>query len=316
MKKSSWILLTGGGIASLLFIGGISLYFFRYIALDRRYTQEGKAYMAQKNYPKAIEAYTRLAKIHPQSCEANAGIGRAYYAMGRYDDAITYFGRAIPLARLEKSKAYCYTWRGACYSAGKVWDAAIDDYATAIARDPQHWNAYRLRGKAYSETKRFALALRDLNEAIRIKPDAVECYETRAILYAEAGQRAQAILDCRKELEMAPRSYFVWHNAGWAYYLVGEMPDAIRCDRRALELNEKNAITRFNLGLCFAVQNNTGEAKKEYALALADSKASQRDSALIELKKAQAEHPNTPAIEDSLLLFAAAKSNAPRKKPL
>ena len=153
MKKSPWVLLIAGGLASLLLIGGAGAYFFRYLALDRKYEQEGKAYLAQKNYPKAIETYTKLAKIHPESMAAYAGCGRAYYSIGRYDDAVREFGHAIFRARLEKNKAYCYTWRGICYASEKMWDAAIDNYTNAILRDPQHWNAYRLRGKAYGKKR-------------------------------------------------------------------------------------------------------------------------------------------------------------------
>lgn len=315
MKKSSWFLLIAGGILSLLFLVGAGGYYFRVALLERFYKQEGNGYMRKKNYPKAIETYTKLANLNNKSLTAYMGRGQAYYYSGRYEEAIEDCNHALTFVRVNKNITSCYLWRGGCNSAENRWDAAIYDYSSALIYSPYAWDAYRLRGYAYAKTRHFELALRDANEAIRRHPEALT-FETRGFVYGEMEQHAKALADCLAAANADPDSRIAWSCLGWEQYKAGQWQEAERSDRRALEINGNVPTPRFNLGLCFAVQNNTIEAKKEYALALAGSKASQRDPALIELKKAQAEHPNTSAIADSLLLFAAAKSNAPQKKSL
>ncbi len=312
MKKSLWFLLIVGGLVSLFLIVVTGSYFAHYLALNRKYEQEGKAYLAQRNYPKALKAYSALAKIHPELMAAHRGCGRAYYGMERYDDAIREFGIAIFRARLEKNKAACYASRGATYAAEKMWDAAIDDYANAIIHDPQYWYAYLLRGYAYGKTQRFTLALYDANEAIRLHKSA-STYYTRGVIYGEMGQYNPAVADCRTATGLEPTSAVAWNDLGYEQYLAGQLREAEISDQKAIELSVTDMTPHFNLALCFAVQNDAAQAKNEYAVAIAKSNARHRDAALEELKKAQVQHPNTPAIREALRLFASAQPNAETK---
>lgn len=305
MKKSSWFLLTSGGLLSLLLVVVVGGGIFRYVTSERRLMREGEQYLLQKNYPKALEVYTELVRLHPKSAAAYSGRGTVYFRCRQYDAAIAEYSQAIALSRREDSKTTCYVSRGVCYDSEGKWGAAADDFTGAIAIDPKRWNAYRLRGRDYSRLKRFNQALDDANEAIELKPNSAECYATRAIINAEAGQRVMAEADCAKLTEMNPNSYLVWNNAGWAMYLLNELPEAVRYDRRALELSPRAATTRFNLALCLVLQNNAIEANKEYAQAIAEGQTNSCIGALRELKRLREKHPNTPAIKEAILLFAA-----------
>ena len=315
MKKSSSFLLIGSVVVSMLLVFGAVVYGFRSFTLGRLYKREGSSYLAQKNYPKAIETYTRLAALQPKSLEAYEGRGGAYYHSGRYDEAIADYNHALTLAQREKSKAFCYTWRGVCYAAEKKWDAAINDYNNALQHDPQRWHTFRLRGYAYAKIKRFDAALRDVDEAVRLRPKAASVYAMRGVVYGEMGRYTEAIANCRAATERDAVSYSAWGSLGWEQYKAGKLDAAEGSDRRALELNGSDAVPRFNLALCLSVQNKATEAKKEYAFAIVDSKPGQKEAALDELKAAQSAHPNTSAIEASLRLFTAGEAKSKLNSP-
>ena len=315
MKKPLLFLLAGGGTISLLLVLGAGIYGVRHTALVPRYAREGQAQMAQKEYAGAIEACMNWMGPQPDLVNARLERGRAYYNSNKDAEAIAEFTQAIALSRLESNQVYGYTLRGKCFAREKQWSAAIEDYTRAIAISPRYEEAYSLRGMAYSKTQRFKIALLDANEAIRLGQSFAP-YVTRALIYDEMGDYVKAAADSRKATELEPNAAYAWAIAGYTQYKAGALADAENSDRRAIKLYPGSAMAHFNLGLCFSVLNHAAEAKKEYLLALADSDAGALADSLGVLCKAQADHPNTPAIKEAIVLFAdaEAKANATKRK--
>ena len=51
----------------------------------------GKEAYNKKDYKRAEQVFTTLAKYHPENAEAKEFAGLAYFANGNYDKALTYF---------------------------------------------------------------------------------------------------------------------------------------------------------------------------------------------------------------------------------
>ncbi|MSO73702.1 MAG: hypothetical protein EXQ99_00905 [Alphaproteobacteria bacterium] len=71
-------------------------------------------------------------------------IGLVFHAMRRFDDALHYFERALPL---EGDDAITRFNIGLCYAARGEGDAAIEAYSAALARDPRYRPAAIARDK-------------------------------------------------------------------------------------------------------------------------------------------------------------------------
>lgn len=61
----------------------------------RTYITRGNIYFRQEEYAKAIADYKTALQIDPKLNELNYNIGRCYYRLGQYPDALTYFDKAI-----------------------------------------------------------------------------------------------------------------------------------------------------------------------------------------------------------------------------
>lgn len=74
-------------------------YFMTAVIKDKNYIRtyitRGNIYFKQEDYLKAIDDYKTALKINPELNELNYNIGRCYYRLGKYSDALLYFDKAI-----------------------------------------------------------------------------------------------------------------------------------------------------------------------------------------------------------------------------
>jgi tetratricopeptide (TPR) repeat protein len=90
------------------------------------------------NYRKAVEAFSRVIELSPDSTHAYNNRGVAYSELGNYRLAIQDFNRAI---HLNPSEALFRFNRGIAFGKGEEFDLAIKDFKRVLEMDPQHTNA-------------------------------------------------------------------------------------------------------------------------------------------------------------------------------
>ena len=112
--------------------------------------------------------------------------------MGRYDDAITDYDKAI---RLKPDFAEAYSNRGNTKEALGRHDDAIADHDEAIHLKPDFAEAYYNRGVSKVQQGRHDDAIADCNEAIRLKPDYAEAYINRGRMKSMLSLNAEAQKD-------------------------------------------------------------------------------------------------------------------------
>jgi tetratricopeptide (TPR) repeat protein len=124
----------------------------------------GRVYFSRQNMPAALETFTALLKLHPQSMRAHNQLGQTYEGMGQFEKAQEAYERAI----------------------------ALDQ--TAIKRSEwPHFNLGVLKQKGGNP----AAALPHFDQALSIKPGFPEARLQRAVALASTDNQGQA----RKELE-------------------------------------------------------------------------------------------------------------------
>ncbi len=90
------------------------------------------------NYHKAVEAFSRVIELAPDSAHAYNNRGVAYSELGNYRLAIQDFNRAI---HLNPDEALFRFNRGVAFGKGEEFDLAMKDFTRVIEMDPQHTNA-------------------------------------------------------------------------------------------------------------------------------------------------------------------------------
>ena len=90
------------------------------------------------NYRKAVEAFSRVIELTPDSAHAYNNRGVAYSELGSYRLAIQDFNRAI---HLNPDEVLFRFNRGIAFGKAEVYDLAIKDFKRVIEMDPAHTNA-------------------------------------------------------------------------------------------------------------------------------------------------------------------------------
>lgn len=101
-----------------------------------------------------------------------------------------------------------YVWaisnRGFAYAALKQHDRAIEDYDRAIEVDPKHVPAYNNRGLSCMALQYYDCARRDFDKVVELDPKNPRSYIVRARLKEAEGKSGAAIADYQRALALKP----------------------------------------------------------------------------------------------------------------
>lgn len=89
----------------------------------------------------------------------------------RYDDAISYYSKAISL----KEDAIVYSNRSQCYINQNRFFDALRDCDTSLKLDPEYTKAYYRRAIVYKNLSRFELALEEFRKVTILDPTFTKC---------------------------------------------------------------------------------------------------------------------------------------------
>jgi tetratricopeptide (TPR) repeat protein len=117
----------------------------------------------------AAERYTRALESAPDNARALYGMGVVHYTRKDYEQALTFFGRAVEHAN--ENPAYRLQ-RGHTLLRLKSFDRAIEDYETVIRLDPGRVSAYYSIGIAYYNARDYRNAARWLKRYLDVAPRA------------------------------------------------------------------------------------------------------------------------------------------------
>ena len=147
-------------------------------------------------------------------------------------------------------------------------DAAINDYARALAMDPHYGNALYNRGSTYLELGELDLAIADLNAVLKIDARRAEAYNNRGIAFLQLGDTATAIADFMA-LEMNPSLASAHNNLGLARREISDYAQAITEFSRAIELMPNYVAALNHRGETLMIEHRYAEALRDFSGAFA-----------------------------------------------
>jgi tetratricopeptide (TPR) repeat protein len=250
----------------------------------------GVEFYAAGEYARAAEAFLEVVTLHnPYDPDAHYNLGVTYERMGRGQEAIVSYRRAVSL----KPQYQKFRERvcGALVSLGRNWEAirdcaaairlgpkaetylrfgtalervgeraqAASAYQTAVRLDPGLAEAHRLSGQALFESGDYAAGLDSLERASRLDPRS----EAASAAAAEAKNRLPGLAP-RLASMTDPKTCV---SLGDALRREGRFALALAAYRRALEL-KPSAESHYRAGLALYGAGEYREAAAEYRLAL------------------------------------------------
>ncbi|NJN67868.1 MAG: tetratricopeptide repeat protein [Chloroflexaceae bacterium] len=131
-------------------------------------TRLGDELYEQGEFEQAIAAYATVIAEHPENAVAHNNLANAYLANRNYPGAIEHYSQAL---ELDATFIRAYYNRGIAYYLTDNLDQAIADFDTAISRMPFYTEAYYSRGVAHARKGNTDQAMADFNKVLEITDD-------------------------------------------------------------------------------------------------------------------------------------------------
>ncbi len=248
------------------------------------------------SFARVVSMLNSVIAEDPKVIDAWFNLGNAYYKVGRFQEAIGYFTRALELkpdydlAVINMANAYRKLGRD---------DAALAGYERYLQIDPKNANVrYQLgeiyldRGDIPAAERNFRLALdldkrlasarnalgavafkrgdmsgaeREIRAALDVKSDVRLAHYNLALIAEERGDLAAAETEYKRELELHPNSYKAAFNLGRLYESRGKAAAQIAALKQSIEANPRFA--EGHLFLAKALLDSNGDLSESIRLA-------------------------------------------------
>ena len=158
--------------------------------------------------------------------------------------------------------------RGSAFRDQGLAAAAIEDYTTVIAMDPNHAEPYLNRSLEFAKTGQYDRAIEDLNVTLKLEPDNALAYMNRGVVFDRVGRYATAVEDLHKAVMLDPSNPLMYTNRGAILERGGHLDQALSDYNKAIELDPSFAPAYGNRGIVFSRLGRYEEAFGDYAKAI------------------------------------------------
>jgi tetratricopeptide (TPR) repeat protein len=236
---------------------------------DNGYLNRANFLYKNKNFDEALNNYTKVIEINPQSAEAFIGIGLIKKenkdirgALANFNNAIycrpTYEGyinrasirmilKDFANAMDDLDKAYqmdplrldVYSNKGFIYLQTGKYEEALKNFSKAIEIDAGYYNAYLGMGRTKQALNDLQGAISFLNTALQLSKTS-EAYICRADVKIALGDAEGARTDLDNAMQLEPDKPDIYINKGMLELKLGNINNAFMEYNKAVALNRKN----------------------------------------------------------------------------
>ena len=162
------------------------------------YLQLGRAYMALKDYQKAVAPLQTLVDKRPEDAYAHYELGCALVKTGHWTEASPHFEAAVSQM---STSAMMHFYLALVYQRTSRSDEAVTAFEDALRLDPGHFPANLLLGRMLVTEQKAIDALPYLRMAAKLRPDAIDAHRSLADAYSQLGRQE----DANREINEAER---------------------------------------------------------------------------------------------------------------
>jgi adenylate cyclase len=249
------------------------------------YYLRGRNYMysmARRDYEHAIRMFEQAIKLDSKYALAYAGLADAYSHMYRYVEAtvenVERANRASEQAVvLDRDSAEAHASRGMALFISERYDEAEAEFETAIARNPNLFEAWYYYGLASSSQGRIEKAAQLYTKASEVNPADFQVPMFLAMAYASLGQKQEemrvrlgALGTLERHLKLNPHDTRAIYIAAQNLYRIGEKDKAVAMAEQAMKQGMNEPVVLYNVA-CFY----TGMGDRERAMDLLEQAVDQ-----------------------------------------
>jgi predicted O-linked N-acetylglucosamine transferase (SPINDLY family) len=225
----------------------------------------GASSQAIGKYEEAINSYNRAIRVSPNDSGLRYNIALAFQNIGRPDSAIKNYNKAI---QIKPDYAEAYNNLGSVLAEMMQPNEAIKNYNKAIQIQPDYAEAYNNLGNILKDLVKPNEAIKNYNKAIQLKPDYAEAYNDLGVALQELGRLDEAIKNYKKAIQLKPDYAEAYSNFGTALQELGRSNEAIKSHNKAIQLDPNDSSAYSNLGVALKDLGQLDEAINNYNKAI------------------------------------------------
>jgi tetratricopeptide (TPR) repeat protein len=232
----------------------------------------GNVYDNLGRYEEAIGSFERAIDLDPEDAHPHNGLGNVYYQQGRYEEAIAAYQRAI---ELDPEIAYPHNGLGNVYYQQGRYEEAIAAYQRAIELDPEVAYPHNNLGSVYADLGRYEEAIAAYQRAIDLDPEDASPHNGLGNVYDQQGRYEEAIAAYQRAIDLDPEVAYPHNNLGNVYRAQSRHEEAIKAYKQALSVPDSfgtpasaHTLAHNGLGNVYRAQGRYEEAIAAYQRAI------------------------------------------------
>ncbi len=243
----------------------------------------------------SIPIYLGVLHADPQCPEADVGLGRSYYALGEYAQAVAGFEAGL---RLRPGDPEILIWLGRSYLQEKQPEKVLELVSREGPSSGNYPSIHLLLARAYDVQDKLDEAIREIQQALKLDPhchgahfaQGFIAWGTGDLVTAEREFRQEMDLDSRETLAAyyladvlekqgrfteaeaaltqmehdAPNTYLYHLGAGKVYERKKNYPMAAEQYQEAIRLDPKQLEAHYRLAFVLRALGETARANEEF----------------------------------------------------
>jgi stage V sporulation protein K len=202
---------------------------------DDAYAYRGNAYYNLAEYALALADLTQALRLNPDHRDAYHFRGQTNEKLNCLEAALADYTTDL---ELNPTNADSYFNRAIVYEEFGDLDAAIADYSAAIELSPCSVYYY-LRGSVKQRMTDFTGAMADFSAGLELDPSSAVCYSGRAFLHTKLDDLDSALADYSAAIALEPKSIY-YHLRGCVKNSMDDLAGAMADYDTAIELDSTN----------------------------------------------------------------------------
>ncbi len=225
------------------------------------FADKGYKSMNSGDYPNAIQSFTKAIQLSPTTAWYYHDRAVSYDAIGKYQEAITDFNKALSIEKTADS----YNGIGITYTNLEKFTDAISYFNKALALDKNNVETFFNLGYAYGNLKDYDNAIQYFNEALKINPAHARALHGRAITFLTLKKYDEALLDLNSLEKINPNDLEITNYKVTCLYETQKFADAILEYSKLIAANPTDAHLLSQRAASYSFTNQPDEAIKDYS---------------------------------------------------
>lgn len=199
------------------------------------------------NEENIVEFYENVTEMFPYQHDAKLNIGRYYFYLARYKDAISAFEEVY----LENKENYdLLSWLSYAYESDMDYEKAKLYAKEMVELEPTYYEGYNTFGNILIEETKYLESISHFEEAIEYAYDDTP-YTNLLYAYSTAQRYSKCIKLGKQFLEEYPNSEDINWQIGYAYYMKNEYDAAIEYFNYVLEIDPSSDYMHYYIAECY-----------------------------------------------------------------